>query len=398
MPTPRWRPLLAVLALLLAVPVASSADDPHGLKGEYFANETLTGTPTAERTDATVDFAWEGTAPAADVPSHEFSVRWTGTITPRYSERYTLHTRTDDGVRLWIDDTLVIDDWNRHSAKDNTGEIDLVAGRAHRIRMEFYEHHGRAEARLGWQSASQAREIVPTERLAPPATVPVVPAGTTTQAVVEALPPAVTTISEAMPPASALPAIEPPVAGQTFNAGPVVGEVMVRRPDDGALVPLDGAASLPVGTRIDTREGAVAIQTAPADGVARPTQDVVFEGSMFRVTQSRRGKRIVGIDLSHGDFEDCAALPRRARARTAAAARGRDKQVRRLFGKGKGKFRTKGRFAAATVRGTAWTIADTCDETITRVHEGIVDVENLITGRTVAVEAGERYAARGRRR
>ena len=434
MPTPRWRSLLAALALALAAPVASSANGASGLKGEYFANETLTGTPAAERVDATVDFAWEGAAPAAGVPSHEFSVRWSGVIKPRYTEQYTLHTRTDDGVRLWIDDKLVIDDWNRHAAKDNSARVALGAGKQHKIRMEFFEHQGRAEARLSWASASQAREIVPSERLAPaasgstpppvaeptptptpvtgsvpatPATDPAptattAPAQTQTAASPTQLAAAVKAVTETLPmipaPASGpLAPPSPPVAGDSFNAVPLVGEVRVRRPEDGALVPLQATASLPVGTRIDAREGAVALQTAPAEGVERETQFAAFEGATFEVTQSAGGERVVGIALTHGSFETCASgRSSQGRARTASAKRKR-RVVRRLFGSGKGRFRTKGRFAAATVRGTSWTVADTCDHTIARVHEGVVDVRNLVTERLVTLRAGDRYAVRAPR-
>jgi hypothetical protein len=405
-----WRPLLAILAVALTVPVASqAADAPTGLKAEYFANETLSGTPAAERIDPTVDFAWESVEPAPGVGEHGFSARWSGTITPRYTERYTLTTRTDDGVRLWIDGKLVIDDWARHAVKANTVELDLVADQAHELRMEFYEHLGRAEARLLWESASQAREIVPTERLAPVATtIPPAVDTKTDEPATETLKDVVEKAADVLPiiqvtgtvpteAARLLPPPEAPVAGEQFNAEPLAGEVLVRRPEDGVLIPLEAGASLPVGTRIDARDGAVALQTAPAEGFDRPTQDAAFEGAMFKVTQPARGKRIVGIDLAHGDFESCKESTRGSRARARAAAAGkRDKQVRRVFGKGKGKFRTKGRFAAATVRGTAWTVADTCDSTITRVHEGVVDVENLVTGRKVVVEAGERYVAKAR--
>ena len=436
MPTLRWRPLLAVLALALTVPVATYADDTAGgLKAEYFANETLAGSPAAERVDATVDFAWEGTAPAAGVPSHEFSVRWSGVIKPRYTERYTLHTRTDDGVRLWIDDKLVIDDWNRHAAKDNSAEVDLVADRRHRLRMEFYEHQGRAEARLSWQSARQPFGIVPAGRLAPatagstppptasppPAPVPTpapaapappatdpapgdttLPVQTQTTASPAQLAGAVKAVSATLPmipaaPDGPLAPPGPPVAGDSFNAAPLAGEVRVRRPEDGAIVPLEATASLPVGTRIDAREGAVALQTAPAEGVESQTQFAAFEGATFEVTQPGGGQRMVGIALTHGNFETCTSgRSSRGRARTASTERKR-RVVRRLFGTGKGRFRTKGRFAAATVRGTSWTVADTCGETIARVHEGVVDVRNLVSERLVTLRAGDRYAARAPR-
>ena len=84
-----------------------------------------------------------------------------------------------------------------------------------------------------------------------------------------------------------------------------------------------------------------------------------------------------------------------ARRGLVARSAARKRVLRRLWGKGKGRFRTKGRHAAATVRGTEWSIADRCDETSVRVHEGIVDVENLLTGDVVTLRAGDRYAARG---
>jgi hypothetical protein len=178
--------------------------------------------------------------------------------------------------------------------------------------------------------------------------------------------------------------------------------VPTSRPPPGRrqLLPLEAGASLPIGTRVDARDGGVDIQTAPAAGVARPTQDAHFEGGMFRVGQSRRNGKIVNIDLIHGEFaEVCGPLSkaeRRAvvRRRAIARAAGSGRVLRRLWGKGKGRFRTRGRHAAATVRGTSWVVVDRCESTSVFVLEGIVDVENLITGGTVTLTAGEGYAAR----
>src|SRR5262249_9751248 len=84
-----------------------------GLLGHYFSSPDLTG-PAWTRTDGTIDFAWNGARPAPPVPGHDFSVRWTGEVQAQFSETYTFWTRSDDGVRLWVDGRLLIDDWGDH--------------------------------------------------------------------------------------------------------------------------------------------------------------------------------------------------------------------------------------------------------------------------------------------
>src|SRR5207248_115843 len=82
-----------------------------------FSNSTLSGTPAASRTDSTVNYAWRGEgSPAANIPTDNFSSRWTGSIEPRFSEPYTFTTVSDDGVRSWVDGQLLIDHWDPHSA------------------------------------------------------------------------------------------------------------------------------------------------------------------------------------------------------------------------------------------------------------------------------------------
>ncbi len=404
---------LTVAAVAAGAPVAQAAPQP-GLKAEFFDYTDLTG-KVAERIDGTVDFDW-GTGEPVPGVGDTFSVRWSGVVTPAHTEAYTFVTRSDDGVRLWIDGELVIDDWSLHAAAERSGQIALDAGKAYDLKLEYYDGVKNAVAKLSWRSASQPKQIVPSSALAteragaaPAIELPkeggvtaVVGDGSTTPTVVEPvvgeLPAEGSIVSYGGP----LPPPAPPVAGETFNAAPEPGaDVLVRRPADGQLLPLEEGASLPVGTRVDAREGGVDIQTAPAAGVDRPTQDAHFEGGMFRVGQSRRGGRVVTIDLMHGEFaEVCGPLSKRERRAIAnrrgavARAAGSGRALRRLWGKGKGRFRTRGRHAAATVRGTSWSVVDRCDSTSVFVLEGIVDVENLLTGRVVTLTAGEGYAAR----
>ena len=415
MPSSCRRLAVAALTLLVAAagaPLAHAEESRTGLKAEYFDYTDLTG-KVAERLDQTVDFDWDESEPVPGV-GEDFAVRWTGVVTPAHSETYTFVTRTDDGVRLWIDGQLVVDDWRMHAAAERTGQVALEAGEAHAIKLEYFDGMRHGLAKLYWQSASQPKQIVPASALAPEA-----PGERPSIAIPQdgGLPALVQPAGDAPPltlPTSEIPTdatsvisyggpLEPPappVAGETFNAVPEGGEVLVRRPADGQLIPLEQGASLPVGTHVDARDGAVDLQTAPAVGVDRATQDAQFHGGMFKVGQSKRSGKVVTIDLLHGEFaEVCgnqAARKRSARRRgVLARAAGRQRVLRRLWGKGKGRFRTKGRHAAATVRGTEWSIADRCDETSVRVHQGVVDVENLLTGAVVTLRSGDRYAARG---
>ncbi|HZE98510.1 MAG TPA: FG-GAP-like repeat-containing protein [Planctomycetota bacterium] len=139
-----------------------------GLLAEYFSTPDLTGSAVV-RTDATVDFDWGSASPAPSVPADGFSVRWSGQVSPLYGETYAFTTTTDDGVRLWVNGTLLIDDWTSHPATDHTGSIALTAGHAVDLRMEFFDGTGDAVAKLGWSSASQAAEPIPAGRLFPAA-------------------------------------------------------------------------------------------------------------------------------------------------------------------------------------------------------------------------------------
>lgn len=102
--------------------------------------------------------------PAPEIKD-EFSVRWTGSIEPRHSEEYTFSTLSNDGVRLWIDGKLVIDNWTTHSAKEDQGTIKLTAGKRHDLKLEYFQSGGNSVMKLFWASASQSKEIVPQSAL-----------------------------------------------------------------------------------------------------------------------------------------------------------------------------------------------------------------------------------------
>ena len=137
-----------------------------GLRGVYYDNIDFTGTELI-RTDATVNFDWGTGTPAPGIGADTFSVRWTGQVKPRYSETYTFSTLSDDGVRLWVNDQLLIDNWTDHAPATNSGTIALTADQNYAIKMEFYERGGGAVAKLSWSSLSQASGIVPQSQLTP---------------------------------------------------------------------------------------------------------------------------------------------------------------------------------------------------------------------------------------
>ncbi|MBV9467990.1 MAG: hypothetical protein JOZ57_01945, partial [Abitibacteriaceae bacterium] len=96
-----------------------------------------------------------------------FSARWNGLVIPRYSETYTFSTVSDDGVRLWVNGQLLIDNWSAHGGTEDKGAIALQAGKPYTIKMEYFNGSGGGVARLSWASQSQAKEIIPANALRP---------------------------------------------------------------------------------------------------------------------------------------------------------------------------------------------------------------------------------------
>ncbi|MFN5328766.1 MAG: MBG domain-containing protein, partial [Planctomycetota bacterium] len=137
-----------------------------GLTAEYYRNKDLTGSPHIKRVDSTIDNNWGGGGPTGLGVNDRFSVRWTGSVLPQYTQTYTFTTRTDDGVRLWVNGILLINRWSDFAPTNHSGNIALVAGQYATIKMEYYENGGGAVAQLYWSSASQAKQIVPSSKLA----------------------------------------------------------------------------------------------------------------------------------------------------------------------------------------------------------------------------------------
>jgi hypothetical protein len=151
----------------ISLPILCQKDENalvKGLKGEYYDNSDFTSLKMA-RIDPEVNFRWGEDSPDPSIDKDTFSVRWTGVIIPRYTEKYTFSTCADDGVRLWINNTLIIDNWKSQSEVTTKGILDMVGGSKYDIRIEFLENVKSCMIELCWESKSQKNEIIPSCQL-----------------------------------------------------------------------------------------------------------------------------------------------------------------------------------------------------------------------------------------
>jgi hypothetical protein len=202
------------------------------------------------------------------------------------------------------------------------------------------------------------------------------------------------------------------VPGKTFDARVVSGDVFIKYPPGAGpraavkppkgFVPLKGAANIPMGAQLDTRSGRVAV-TSAADTAGAKTQTADFYDGIFQVKQAvpkkkpKKAAALITDLVLKGEPSRSQCAPLKGRASAAAASkkkRGPKSVLGSLWGNGKGKFRTSGKYSSATVRGTIWLTQDRCDGTLTKVKRGTVSVRDLKRRRTVSVRAGHSYLAR----
>lgn len=187
---------------------------------------------------------------------------------------------------------------------------------------------------------------------------------------------------EVLPPVSAQAPEEPvPDLGETLVAEPHSGTVRVRVRGTKRFRPLAAISELPLGSTLDARRGRVTVSTIRDR--RNKVQEGVFDSGVFTVRQSAR-QRFVTELLLRGEFGPCA----KGSARSSARSR------RRLWGSGRGRFRSRGNNSSATVRGTIWLTEDRCDGTLTRVRRGRVVVRDFAGGEKVVLGRGESYLAR----
>jgi hypothetical protein len=139
--------MASVPAPVTPAPSQPGAAMPGPWTGEYFTGRTLTGDPVLVRTDPAIDFDWSWNAPADALPVDEFAARWTGTF--EFEEgSYRFKTVSDDGIRVYVDDRLVINSWwpmrgTRYAT------VSLEPG-AHTVRVEYFEARQAAKVQVSW--------------------------------------------------------------------------------------------------------------------------------------------------------------------------------------------------------------------------------------------------------
>jgi hypothetical protein len=143
-----------------------------------------------------------------------------------------------------------------------------------------------------------------------------------------------------------------------------------------------------MGSTIDTTKGVVKLSTAKNKTGA--TQFGNFSKGIFRVTQTRKNP-LTTLSMTGSALDKCSRLPKGGSRKPVAAAR---KRRRTLFSSVKGRFRTRGRNSAATVRGTQWTMTDTCKGTLTIVKQGSVVVRDFRLRKNRTLKRGQRYLAK----
>lgn len=126
---------------------------PNGLKAEYYDNPTFQGTPKT-RIDKGINFEPKNQAPDPFLPKSPLSIRWTGELVPSVSGEYVFSFTSDDGCKLYIDDQLIIDDWNVHSARTEKASMKLEKGKKYQLKAEYFDNGGDAIARLHWRVPS----------------------------------------------------------------------------------------------------------------------------------------------------------------------------------------------------------------------------------------------------
>jgi hypothetical protein len=219
------------------------------------------------------------------------------------------------------------------------------------------------------------------------------------------------TWTQAPPP----PPPAPPVPGKSVVVKVVSGQVFIKLPGSGraratgpakGFVPFTGAANIPVGSQLDTKKGRVAL-TSAADTAGVKTQTSDFYQGIFQVKQAvpkKKPKKPAALTtdlVMKGQIARSQCAPLKGARAAAVSAKKKKKGPKavlgKLWGNGKGKFRTNGKYSSATVRGTIWLVEDRCEGTLTKVTRGTVRVRDLRRKKTVTVKAGHSYLARAQR-
>jgi outer membrane protein OmpA-like peptidoglycan-associated protein len=143
---------LALIGWPLAGRTQAATGD--GLLGTYYKGRNFEQLQL-QRVDAAIDFAYHRTPPAEEMPAQNYSVRWTGWLRPPASGRYVLYITVDDGARCWLNGHPLLDEWRGQSLTTYQIDLDLRAGQAYRLRLDYCQYGADAYAQLAWVRPEQ---------------------------------------------------------------------------------------------------------------------------------------------------------------------------------------------------------------------------------------------------
>lgn len=132
-----------------------------GLAADYYKGANF-NTKVFSQTDSTINFTgWGKTSPVTGIDEDPFSVRWSGLIMPPVGGMITFYTDSDDGVRLWVNNQLIIENWTDHGSTENSKAILLEEGKLYSIRLDYYQNTGVAKIVLKWSAAGLPKAVIP---------------------------------------------------------------------------------------------------------------------------------------------------------------------------------------------------------------------------------------------
>jgi hypothetical protein len=176
--------------------------------------------------------------------------------------------------------------------------------------------------------------------------------------------------------------------GRIAGVMEVAGTVLIKAKGTNKFVPLDGQTEIPVGSQVNTLKGTVQLTAGLGGG---KTNSANFYQGVFTIQQAKKAGAVMTLRLDGGNFRGCRPNAGQALSIEGVTAK---RRVRRLWGSGKGRFSSKGKYGAATVSGTKWLTEDRCDGTFVKVVQGVVRVRDFRKHKTVKVRAGRSYLAK----
>ena len=149
------------LDFMPAIMFTSDGLDENGFKAEYFNNTNLSGTPIETRTEKKINYNWSGMAPDVEgLGTSNFSARWTAVMSSPTNTNYEFKLGGDDAYRLYIDDELVIDQWNPSAYHSNTITRRLTAGTSYKVVVEYYQEGGDARVDFTWKRVGDTKDYL----------------------------------------------------------------------------------------------------------------------------------------------------------------------------------------------------------------------------------------------